>query len=72
MFFERALIYVPLKFKAALFPVYTVLIAFDGFITFESFIIFVTSTVYNVYFASSCFNTAAYNSDPIIDDIYIR
>ena len=69
MFFERALIYVPLKLRAALFPVYTVLIAFDGFITFESFITFVTSTEYKVYFASSCFNTAAYNSDPIIDNI---
>ena len=51
MFFERVLIYFPLKLRAALFRVYTVLIAFDGFITFESFIAFVASTEYNVCFA---------------------
>ena len=45
MFFERVLIYFPLKLRAALFRVYTVLIVFDGFITFESFITFVASTV---------------------------
>ena len=51
MFFERVLIYFPLKLRAALFRVYTVLIAFDGFITFESFIAFVASNEYNVCFA---------------------
>ena len=51
LFFERALIYFPLKLRAALFRVYTVLVAFDGFITFESFITFVASTEYNVCFS---------------------
>ena len=54
MFFQRALIYFPLKLRATLFRVYTVLIAFDGFITFESFITFEASIVQCMFCFKAC------------------
>ena len=53
--FRKSAYLVPLKLRAALFRVYTVLIALDGFITFESLITFVASTVQCMF----CFKARA-------------